>query len=216
MPTNPDMEELAAQLRCPSGDRGLVIAQNMDFTNANVIDRAIESLGLEQNDRVLEIGPGNASHVWKVLDKASGIVYDGVDISELMIEEARRINMDAAHVYFRLVDGAQLPYDDGKFHKIFTTNTIYFWADPEAYAKEIFRVLKVGGLLSIGFIPKRIMEHIPFSKHGFTLYEENAVTNLLETTGFEIVGQHTEKEFVTGSHGEQIEREFVITTGRKL
>lgn len=214
--TNDALAELAGQLRCPSGERGLVIAQNMDFTNANVISRTIDTLSLEDNDKVLEIGPGNASHVWKVLEQASNIYYQGVDISETMIAEAEKLNEGAANVFFRLTDGEELPFDDNKFSKAFTTNTIYFWNDPLAYAKDICRVLQNGGLLSIGFIPKHIMQYIPFAQHGFKLYDEHMVKVLLEKAGFGVVSEITEKEIITGAHGEDIEREFVITTGRKL
>lgn len=210
-----DLIELARQLRCPSGERGITIAQNMDFTNANVIARTIESLKIENNDRVLEIGPGNAAHVWKVLEKASGVNYQGVDISETMIAEAEKLNEGIANVFFRLTDGRTLPFEEGRFDKVFTTNTIYFWENPEEYAQEIYRVLKPGGILSIGFIPKRVMEHIPFSRHGFTLYEERMVREFLQNNGFTVTAEVTEKEIITGAHGEDIEREFVITTATK-
>ena len=211
-----DIIELAAQLRCPSGERGIVIAQNMDFTNANVISKTIDTIKLEDNDKVLEIGPGNGSHVWKVLEKASNIHYRGVDISETMIAEAEKLNEGVANVFFRLTDGELLPFDDNKFSKIFTTNTIYFWKDPVTYAREIGRVLQREGLLSIGFIPKRIMQYIPFAQHGFTLYEEDAVASLMIKSGFEVIAETTEKEIITGPHGENIEREFVIITSKKL
>ena len=210
-----DLIELAGQLRCPSGERGITIAHNMDFTNANVITRTIETLKITNNERILEIGPGNASHVWKVLEKASGVNYQGVDISETMIAEAEKLNEGVANVFFRLTDGRALPFEEERFDKIFTTNTIYFWENPEEYGQEIHRVLKPGGLLSVGFIPKRIMEHIPFSKHGFTLYEESMVKSLLQDCGFTVTAEVTEKEIITGAHGEDIEREFVITTAIK-
>lgn len=211
-----DLMELAGQLRCPSGERGIVIAQNMDFTNANLIARTIESLDIENNQHVLEIGPGNAAHVWKVLEKASGVNYQGIDISETMIAEAEKLNEGVANVFFRLTDGKTIPFEDGRFDKVFTTNTIYFWEDPKEYTQEIARALKPDGVLSIGFIPKRVMEHIPFSKHGFTLYEENMVKSLLEECSFTVTAEVTEKEIITGAHGEDIEREFVITTARKI
>lgn len=210
-----ELMELAGQLRCPSGERGIVIAQNMDFTNANIISRAIESLNINNNERILEIGPGNAAHVWKVLEKASGVNYQGIDISETMIAEAEKLNEGVANVFFRLTDGKSIPFEEERFDKIFTTNTIYFWEDPDGYIQEIKRVLKPEGLLSIGFIPKRIMEHIPFSKHGFTLYQEETVRELLQQNGLKITSEISEKEIITGAHGEDIEREFVITTAIK-
>jgi ubiquinone/menaquinone biosynthesis C-methylase UbiE len=212
---NSEQAELAAQLRCPSGDKGINIAQNMDITNARMIERAIESLKLNDHDRVLEIGPGNGGHVWKILEKAAGIYYQGADISETMIAEAEKLNEGVANVFFRLTDGKTIPFEDEKFHKIFTTNTIYFWEKPKEYAQEINRVLKTGETLSIGFIPKRVMQHIPFAQHGFTLYDEDTLKEVLTSAGFEVIATITEKETITGPHGEDIEREFTIVTARK-
>jgi len=212
---NSEQEELAGQLRCPSGERGIAIAQNMDFTNANIIEHTIDSIEVADNDHVLEIGPGNGSHVWKVLEKAANVHYQGVDISETMVDEAEKLNAGVANVFFRLSDGTSLPFEGERFDKIFTTNTIYFWEEPTQYAAELFRAVKQGGLLSIGYIPKRIMEHIPFTRHGFTLYDEEAVRYIMVNAGFEIVNELTGKEIIKGPHGEDIEREFVITVARK-
>jgi ubiquinone/menaquinone biosynthesis C-methylase UbiE len=210
--TEAELQELAGQLRCPSGDSGIKVGEMMNFTNSNIIIKTIESLNLKNGDILLEIGPGNGSHVNDIIKAASGIQYHGIDISETMVTEAQKQTIGLRNVAFRLSDGENIPYEDASFDKIFTTNTIYFWKDPEKYTAEIARVLKSGGLISIGFIPKSTMQKIPFAKFGFEMYDPESVAGLLEKGGFIIQDIIADSEFVLSNNGEKIEREIVIIT----
>jgi ubiquinone/menaquinone biosynthesis C-methylase UbiE len=213
--TEPELQELARQLRCPDGDNGIKVAEMMNFTNSNAINKTINSLNLQDNDAVLEIGPGNGSHVKDLVSTGNGIVYNGIDISETMVNEAQKLNAGLQNVSFTLSDGGHIHFGESRFDKIFTCNTIYFWKDSQAYANEIARVLKPGGILSIGFIPESTMQHIPFAKYGFVMYDIETVADILKGAGFSIASAVTEKEFVTSNSGEQIEREFVILKAKK-
>ncbi|MEL1245910.1 methyltransferase domain-containing protein [Flavobacterium sp. DGU11] len=208
-----ELEELAAQLRCPDGENGLKVGEMMNFTNSNMIAKAIVGLHLTEGDEILEIGPGNGMHTKEIIYSAEEINYRGIDISPAMVKEAQKRNKGLSTVSFQLTDGEKIPYGECRFSKILTTNTVYFWNDPHAYANEIARVLKPGGIAVIGFIPESTMRHIPFAKYGFTLYDIETVARLMETAGLEVVSVNTEKEFVTSER--QIEREFVIFTAKK-
>lgn len=210
-----ELKELARHLRCPDGETGIEIAGMMNFTNSNIITKAVDSIGVQEGDRILEIGPGNGNHVKAVLAKAEGVHYTGIDISATMVAEAQKLNAGLENVSFMVTDGLQVPFESGSFDKVFTTNTIYFWAEPEAYAHEIARVLKRAGVLSVGYIPESTMQKIPFAKYGFSIYSPAAVAALLENAGFEIISETPEKELVDSINGDKIEREIVITTAKK-
>jgi len=210
-----ELQELAQQLRCPNGDNGLKVGEMMNFTNSNIITKVIHSLQLKDNDCILEIGPGNGAHVAQIVNAASNISYHGIDISETMISEARKINAPFDNVFFHHTNGKHITFESARFTKIFTANTIYFWEEPQAFADEIARVLKKGGLASIGFIPESTMKKIPFAKYGFTLYDISTVTRLIENAGLTIKAAITDTEFVTSNSGEKIEREFTILTTKK-
>lgn len=213
--TDTQLQELAAQLRCPDGDGGVKVGEMMNFTNGNMIAKAIESLNLTFANSVLEIGPGNASHAKDIISRDESITYTGIDISPLMVEEARKLNAGLENVSFELTDGVSIPFGEGRFDKILTTNTIYFWQDAQGYANEIAHVLAKDGTVTIGFIPESTMQHIPFAKYGFTLYSIEKVAVLMEAAGLEIISAVTEKEWVTSNSGTQIEREFVLFTAKK-
>lgn len=211
-----ELQELAGQLRCPEGDEGRQVGEMMNAVNSNMIIKAIESLQLKDNDKVLEIGPGNGSHVKSIVESGKGIVYHGIDISDTMVAEAQKLNSGLHDISFLVTDGKSIPFDPGYFDKIVTTNTIYFWEDPQDYANEITRVLKQGGLLSIGFIPSSTMQYLPFAKYGFTQYDIEATGKLITGAGMEVEGAVTHTELVPTISGEQVEREFVILTAKKL
>lgn len=210
-----ELQQLAAHLRCPSGNEGIKVGGMMNVTNSNIISKTISCLTISTGDAILEIGPGNGKHVQELVHAAENITYNGIDISETMVAEASAAYVGNEHISFQLTDGKSINFPDSSFDKIFTVNTIYFWEAPEAYLKEMVRVLKPGGLLCIGFMPERIMEKIPFAKYGFNLYSEDKVKQLLLSGGLTITSEITETEFITGTTGQQIEREFVVLSAKR-
>jgi len=207
--TEDQLQQLAANLRCPDGDDALKVGQMMQATNGNLINKTFGALNLQPGDNLLEIGPGNGSHVYRL---PSDICYTGIDISQSMINQAQHANAGLDNVTFILTDGNTIPFGNASFSKVATANTIYFWESPQAYALEIARILQPGGLLSVGFIPKSTMQHIPFAKYGFTLYDAEDVTKLLASAGMEVQHIDLDTEFVTSNSGAQIEREIMVIT----
>lgn len=210
--TEDQLQELARQLSHPQGEAGLEVAEMMNFTNDNLINKVINTLHIKQGDTVLEIGPGNGAHT-NTITKIPNTLYYGADISETMITEAQKRNAGQANASFVLTNGENLPFETEFFKKVFTVNTIYFWNDPQAYTNETARVMQPGGLLSIGFIPKRTMIKIPFAKYSFTMYEVNEVEKLLQNAGFKIQDIIEDSEEVLSNNGEYITRETTIITG---
>lgn len=212
------LKEIAAQLRQPAGEGGLKIADAMHESNIAMTQAAIDSLQLKPNDRVLEIGHGNCAHLNRILEKAAGIKYQGIDISELMNETAISLNrkhVDSKQAEFTLYDGNLLPFEFGSFDKIMTVNTIYFWNEPADFLKEIWKVLKPEGLFSIGFGQKAYMEKLPFTGYGFKLYDDKYFKALIKQSGFEINDSKTFKDHIISKTGEPIDRVFTIAVLRK-
>lgn len=210
--------EIAKQLSCPSGEYGILTAQNMALHNNNMISEAILVLDLADNQRVLEIGPGGGDHVPKVFKQAKGLKYYGVDISELMILESIKMNQElvnSGQATFTLGNGKTLAFFNEFFDCAFTVNTIYFWNEPKAYAQEIMRVLKPGGLFSVAFAPKTFMEKLPFTKYTFQLYGLEEAHTLFASAGFAVISSDSHQETITSNAGQTIDREFIILTLQK-
>lgn len=216
--TEEDLKNLASQLSKPEGEMGVKVGQNMEISNANMTAQAILALQIADDEKVLEIGPGNGQQVESILHGRVGVKYTGVDISELMVEEATKINevfVQSGEAVFSLSDGRSLRFADQVFDKILTVNTVYFWKEPHTYAREIYRVLKTGGCFALTFAERSFMEKLPFTKFGFTLYDQKSAVDLLVKAGFEIHRVLPFNEKIKGNMGEFVERDFlVVVAGR--
>ena len=207
------LKAIAGQLRCPSGDGGIEMANRMNINNGNMTRCAIASLELQDGDSVLEIGPGNGKHVAELFEQTPSVRYAGIDISETMVTAAKELNSGLCSdgkASFTLTDGQTIPFADGTFTKIFTVNTIYFWKDPAVYLAEIKRVLQPGGILCICFATKAFMQHLPFTSFGFELYETKAVEQLVTAGGWQVNSIDEQTEQVQVGATEWEEREFVV------
>ena len=213
-----DLVQIASQLSCPEGEEGIKTGERMARTNDHMTQQAFKALDIMADERVLEIGPGNANHLKDLMAIAAGIQYYGIDVSETMVTAASKLNaaiMEKEPVSFQLTPADQIEFSSDYFDKIFTVNTLYFWADPEKYAAEILRVLKPGGIFSLSFATRDFMEQLPFTKYKFKLYDKEVVEDLLKTAGFEIVAIKELKDSTTSNTGIPVVRDIVIALAKK-
>jgi len=208
-----ELKAIADQLSHPKGDMGIEVSKTMHESNITMTQKAIELLHLEEGERLLELGHGNAHHVPDMLKEYPGLHYSGLEISELMHQEAKKANENAISdktAAFYLYDGEEIPFGSESFDKIMTVNTIYFWKDPKKTAAEIHRVLKADGSFTLAFAQKRFMETLPFTQYGFTFYDDEKVEELMHGAGFTIVEQSDIKEVVKSKDLKNVEREFTV------
>ena len=208
-----DLKEIARQLGKPDGELGLKTGLMMNRSNGAMIRRTVELLDIQDNEQILELGPGNGEHVADLLAAGSDLFYTGADISETMILEAIKMNEDVVNrgkVSFVLSNGEKLPFQNDSFHKIFTVNTIYFWENPENYAQEIYRTLKANGTFCLALAAKSFMEKLPFTKYGFQLYDKDSALKSMQSAGFLIDQVVEEMDVTIGNMGQQVEREIII------
>lgn len=189
--TNP--EDIASQLRKPSGDAGIAMGNEMNKGNAHICKNAYDLVELRDKDNVLEIGMGNGIFVEEFISRASQVNYFGLDFSSTMVEESIKNNtsiIENKQATFLEASIEKIPFDDNYFDSIVTVNTLYFWPNPEANAKELLRVLKPGSKLIIGYRDRETLEQMKFTQFGFTKYDTSLVENLLSRAGFKIEKTH--------------------------
>lgn len=206
-----DLQELARQLSCPTGDYGKEIGEIMNTNNFGMTKKAIDSLQIKNKDQLLELGHGNCKHLDYVLKQADFLGYIGLEVSEIMKSNAldNNIHFLKTDIRFELFDGKKIHFHEKRFDKIFTVNTIYFWENPESFLKEIYRVLKFNGLFSLTFSTSSFMKTLPFTEFGFKLYSENEVINLLKLSNFKIEEIDSFTENVISKSGDEVERESI-------
>ena len=107
------------------------------------IEKLIEAAEIKESDKILEVGCG-AGHILEKVRK--GKLY-GIDISEIQIERTKKRMGDK--VELKKAPGENIPYEDKFFDKVLCSEVIEHVIDPREVLKEISRVLKDDGILSL-------------------------------------------------------------------
>ena len=209
-----ELKEIASQLSCPKGENGLEIASLMHQSNISMTRSGISAMELTHNDRVLELGHGSCRHLHELLESADKLSYCGLEISELMHQEAKH-SFDSEQTQFALYDGIHIPFPENHFDKAFTVNTIYFWEEPIKLMGELHRVLKKGGELCIVYAHKTFMEKLPFCQYGFEFYEEEKLASLVNTSGLKMMNSQTYIEEIESKTGEKVQRKYIVARLQK-
>ena len=107
------------------------------------ISRLIKLAGIKETDKVLEVGCG-AGHILERIQK--GKLY-GIDISDIQIKRAKNRLGDKAEL--KKSPGEEIPFEDGYFDVILCSEVIEHVLDPPKLLREIKRVMKDDGILSL-------------------------------------------------------------------
>ena len=176
---------VARQLSRPTGLGGRIIRSLMNRGNATLNSYAVDQLGLSAHDRVLEIGFGGGVALPRLISEAAYVC--GVDASPDVVNAASRRfakDVSAGRAEFRLGVVESLPSSDDAFDKALSVNTVYFWKSLDSGAGELGRVLKRGGRVVLGFVPKSRMDRMNMPPDIFAPREPDDVANALSSAGF--------------------------------
>jgi len=100
---------------------------------------------------VLDCGCGPGSITVGIAALVAPGKVTGVDFGSSQIERARSraANMRITNVDFQAADCYSLPFPDSSFDRVFSHALMEHLADPASAAKELFRVLKPGGVIGV-------------------------------------------------------------------
>lgn len=140
------------QCQNPSGWLGRFVLRNMNSRHSNVTDWGLSHTAIGKEDIVLDVGCGGGRTISKLATIATqGKVY-GVDHSKQSIAVATRTNkpwIDMARVEIREASVSQLPFPEDTFDVITAVETHFWWPALPTDMREVLRVLKPGGTLTI-------------------------------------------------------------------
>jgi ubiquinone/menaquinone biosynthesis C-methylase UbiE len=145
---------------------------------------------LKDREAIFEIGFGNGKFFDKIFSTANDLKIAGLDFSPEMVKAALDNNPSTSKsgkLTLRTGSSDQIPFPDNSFDKVFCINVIYFWEQPAAHLKEIYRVLRPGGKFYTSIRTKETMVQLPFTKYGFTIYSKDEWVTILRTNLFHFV-----------------------------
>lgn len=179
---------LSLQAKKPTGIFGRYVMTKI-FNNGNADLNAFvkDMLDLKRNDRVLEIGFGPGKLINEIANINTEGTVDGIDFSTAMLKQASKVNKRHilhGKVKLQLGECSRLPYDNDTFDKLCSINTLYFWKEPDKYFREMFRVIKQGGKIAIGFRDDKQMSSLKLSNDIFSTYSVDEVVSMLSNAGF--------------------------------
>jgi ubiquinone/menaquinone biosynthesis C-methylase UbiE len=90
---------------------------------------------------MLDVGTGPGKLLFEVHQLNPGIELFGLDISEAMVQLARK-NLTGINVDIQRGDVRHTNYPEDSFDVVTCTGSFYLWDNPEECLEEIFRILK--------------------------------------------------------------------------
>jgi phosphatidylethanolamine/phosphatidyl-N-methylethanolamine N-methyltransferase len=136
---------------------------------------AIERMGIQAGDRVLEVGVGTGINA-SLYPRSCHVT--GIDLSDSMLEKAReRVAREyLRHVRLLEMDAANLTFADNSFDIVYAPYLVSVVPDPVAVVREMHRVCRPGGRIII-------LNHFR-SPNAILSWAERAISPLTVHIGF--------------------------------
>jgi ubiquinone/menaquinone biosynthesis C-methylase UbiE len=171
------------QFSHPTGWLGWWIGQIVAVTNRTQSEWVLESISVQPDDYILEMGFGAGTDITLVSALAIHGFVAGIDRSAVMVRQAKQRNaaaIEAKQVELHCGCALSIPYPDAMFDKIFSINVVQFWTNPLAELAELKRVLKSGGSIALAIQPR-----IPNASEATSQATGKFLLKLLNEAGFD-------------------------------
>jgi len=179
---------ISRQFSNPSGLGGKIVSFVINRHNTEMYEETARILNIDKSDRVLDIGCGNG-YMLNFLAKRLSATFDGVDISESILNSAKKRNrkfVQNGTMSFSVGVADKMPFKDSTFDKIYTLNTVYFWDDLNATMQEIRRTMKPRGLFVNTLFTNEALSRFPHTKHGYRFFAEEQLIEAARDSGFDV------------------------------
>ncbi len=164
--------------------------QRMGKAHAKLSEWGLAHLKLFSPLSIVELGCGDGRNVAELLRMFPQAHLTGVDLSSVAVALAEKRNHgDIVTKRCAIVQGdvGALPFADGAYDMATAFETIYFWPGPLESFREVYRVLKSGGLFVIVNKIDGEEENVPQWAHsveGLQAYDKFSLIRLLKEAGF--------------------------------
>ena len=149
---------------------------------------------------VLDCGCGGGANIKTLLKLCPKGKVQGIDYSAVSVEKARKVNASAiaaGRCTVQQASVAELPFEAEQFEAVTAFETVYFWPELAQNFREVYRVLKPGGIFFIcNESSGDTVQDEKWTKiiNGMTIYTDTALKEYLEQAGFCQIQSHKNKK----------------------
>ena len=160
--------------------------------NEEMRDEALEWFGIEEGDRVLDVGCGTGFATEGLLQHTSEVY--GLDQSAHQLEKAFAKFGKRGQVRFHRGDAERLPFKDDTFDAYWSSGSIEYWPDPVSALKEARRVTKPGApVLVVGPDYPNSTVFQKLADAIMLFYDEAEADRMFHEAGFETFEHHIQQ-----------------------
>lgn len=156
---------------------------------APMYNEIVNRIVIANPKKLLDVGCGTGNVLMK-LDTSSGLKLYGLDISDKMIETAKKNLGSKAEL--KVGDSEYMPWEDNSFDVIVCNASFHHYPNPEKVLLEMKRVLSENGTLIIGdptgpVIVRQLLNlFCKISSNGdYKIYSKDEIKRMLVKCGFE-------------------------------
>lgn len=138
--------------RRPQGLGGKLMVSMMNVGHRALAKWGLQFLNVPADAQILDCGCGGGANLKTLLQMCPDGAAVGVDYSPVSVEKARKVNRKAIECGRCAVTHgsvAELPFAALRFDLATAFETVYFWPDLPQCFREVFRVLRPGGVFFI-------------------------------------------------------------------
>jgi arsenite methyltransferase len=117
----------------------------MEDHHRPITDPTLDLMRLQPSDVVLDLGCGTGWLSRQIAAQVPRGSLVGIDVSNEMIEQAKRASAQSPNLTFRIGTADQIPWESAFFTQAISVESAYYWPDPASGLRELFRVLRPGG-----------------------------------------------------------------------
>lgn len=187
--------------RKPVGLGGKIMVAMMNFGHSAMAEWGLRFLQPAPDAMVLDCGCGGGANIKTLLKLCPNGKVQGIDYSAVSVEKARKVNaraIAAGRCTVQQASVAELPFEAEQFDAVTAFETVYFWPELAQNFREVYRVLKPGGIFCGCFYVKGEQKRTDwFVRH---IYEKTGFFTPPYETAFSLK-KRLEKRYATVTLG---------------